>query len=181
MLEKTTIARPYAQAVFELVQESTNIGEWSDALTLLEQIVADPQMRLLFNNPKISHQQLQDLVIEIGAEGFSQQFRNFIKVLVSASRLQYAPQIADLFESMQADAEGTIDVEVSSAYEMDQVQQDSIAKSISERLGKKVKISSTVDESLIGGAVIRAGDSVIDASLRGRLTELGNDLILQNS
>ncbi len=176
MLEKTTIARPYAQAVFELAQESTNAAEWSGALGLLSRIVSDKQMRLLLNNPKVSRQQLQDIVIEIGADIFAQQAKNFIKVLVSASRLQYAPQIAQLFEAMCADAEGIVDVQVSAAYELDEAQQDSIAKGISARLGKKVKITTTVDESLIGGAVIRAGDSVIDASVRGRLTELSNQL-----
>ena len=177
MQEKTTIARPYAQAVFELAQESGNIEEWSSVLALLDQIVSDSQMRQLFNNPKVSHQQLQDLVIEIGGEALSVQAQNFVKILVAASRLQYAPQITQLFAEMRADAEGTVDVEVISAYEMDDAQQNSIAERISTRLGKKVKISSTVDQSLIGGAVIRAGDSVIDASVRGRLTELGNDLV----
>ena len=117
------------------------------------------------------------MVIEVAATGFSQQAKNFVKVLVSASRLQYVPQIAQLFEAMRAEAEGTVEVEVSAAYELDQAQQDAIAKGMSARLGKKVNISTTVDGSLIGGVVIRAGDSVIDASLRGRLTELGNDLI----
>lgn len=177
MLEKTTIARPYAQAVFELAQETSGVSEWSDALAVLSQIVSDSQMRLLVNNPKISHEQLQDLVIGIGNDAFPQPFRNFVKVLVSASRLQYAPQVAELFEAMRAEAEGTIDVEVRAAYELDQAQEDNIARRISERLGKKVKISSTIDESLIGGAVIRAGDSVIDASLRGRLNEMANDLV----
>ena len=106
----------------------------------------------------------------------SNQARNFVKILVAASRLQYASQIADLFESMRAQAEGTVDVEVSAAYELDQSQQDAIANGISARLGKKVSISANVDESLIGGAIIRAGDSVIDASLRGRLNKLSNDL-----
>ncbi len=177
MLEKTTIARPYAQAVFELAQESGNAGEWSAALELLTRIVADEQMQLLLNNPKLSHQQLQGLVIEIGADELSQQARNFVKVLVSAARLAYLPQIVSLFDAMRADAEGTVDVEVIAAYELDQAQKDSIAEGISTRLGKQVTISAVVDESLIGGAVIRAGDSVIDASLRGRLTALGNDLI----
>lgn len=177
MLEKATIARPYAQAVFELARESDNASEWSGALALLSRIVSDKQMQLLTNNPKVSHQQLQDLVIEIAADSLSKQARNFVKVLVSAGRLQYAPQVASLFEAMKADAEGTVDVEVISAYELDQGQQDSIAKGISARLGKKVSISAMVDETLIGGAIIRAGDSVIDASLRGRLTKLGSDLI----
>jgi F-type H+-transporting ATPase subunit delta len=177
MLEKTTIARPYAQAVFELSQDSANTAEWSGVLELLNRIVSDAQMRLLLNNPKVSHEQLQDLVIGIAGDSFSQQAKNFVKVLVSASRLQYATQIAELFEAMLADAEGTIDVKVSSAYELDQAQQDNIAKGISGRLGKKVKITVTIDESLIGGAVIRAGDSVVDASVRGRLSELSNQLI----
>ena len=177
MLEKTTIARPYAQAVFELAEDSGKTAEWSTALDLLQRIVADAQMRLLLNNPKVSHQQLQDLVIDIGAGSFFPLAKNFIKVLVSADRLQYATQIAQLFEAKRADAEGRVDVEVSSAYELDQVQQDDIARGMSARLGTKVSISVIVDESLIGGAVIRAGDSVIDASLRGRLRELSNDLI----
>ncbi len=177
MLEKTTIARPYAQAVFELAQESGTVAEWSSTLDLLKRIVADPQMRVLFNNPKVSDQQLQDLVIGIAGEALSAHARNFVKILVAASRLQYAKQVAELFEGMRAEAEGTVDVEVSAAYELDQAQQDTIAKGISERLGKKVSISANIDESLIGGAIIRAGDSVIDASIRGRLTKLGNDLI----
>lgn len=177
MLEKTTIARPYAQAVFELAQDAGTTAEWSTALDRLQQIIADAQMRLLLHNPKVSRQQLQDLVIDIGANSFFPQARNFIKVLVSAGRLQYVAQIAWLFEAKRADAEGRVDVEVSSAYELDQAQRDSIAKGMSARLGKKVSISASVDQSLIGGAIIRAGDSVIDASLRGRLTELGNNLI----
>ena len=177
MLEKATIARPYAQAVFELAQESKGTSEWSASLELLNSIVSDAQMRLLMNNPNVSHQQLQDLVIEIGGEGFFKEAKNFIKVLVNASRLEYAPQIAQLFEAMRADVEGIVDVRANAAYEMDEAQLDSIAKAISARLGKKVKITTTIDESLIGGAVIRAGDSVIDASIRGRLSELSNQLI----
>jgi len=176
MLEKTTIARPYAQAVFELARDSAGNAEWSAALDLLKRIVADAQLSLLFNNPKVSHTQLQELVIEVGGDSFSQQAKNFVKVLVNAGRLQYAPQISRLFESMRAEVEDTIEVQVSTAYELDQVQQDTIAKRISARLGKQVKIAATIDKTLIGGAVIRAGDSVIDASLRGRLAELSNQL-----
>ncbi|NKB36625.1 MAG: F0F1 ATP synthase subunit delta [Gammaproteobacteria bacterium] len=176
MLEKTTIARPYAQAVFELAQESGAVAEWSSALDLLKRIVSDEQMQVLFNNPKVSDQQLQNLVIEIAGDALGVQPGNFVKILVAASRLQYATQVAELFEAMRAEAEGTVDVEVSAAYELDQAQQDGIANGISKRLGKKVSINVNIDETLIGGAIIRAGDSVIDASVRGRLTKLGNDL-----
>ena len=177
MSEKTTIARPYAQAVFELASEGGNSSEWSDAIALLSKIVADEQMQGLLNNPKVSNEQLFDIVTSIGGQGLSAQSQNLVRVLIDANRLEYAPQISELFEALRAEAEGTVDVEVSSAYELDQGQQDKIAEAIAARLGKKVKISATVDSSLIGGAIIRANDAVIDASIRGRLTELASDLV----
>ena len=88
MLEKTTIARPYAQAVYELAEESGTVEQWSTQLDLLSRIVSDSQMQVLFNNPKVSHQQLQDLVIDIAGDALSDQARNFVKILVAASRLQ---------------------------------------------------------------------------------------------
>ena len=108
--------------------------------------------------------------------GLSELGRNLAKLLVQANRLQYASDIKDQYEQMRAAAEGKVDVEVVTAYTLDRQQQDSIAEIIAGRLGKQVNIVTSVDESLIGGAIIRAGDSVIDASLRGRLTELRNEL-----
>lgn len=176
MLEKSTIARPYAQAVFELSQQTGDAEQWSSSLELLNRIVSDEQMYALLSNPKVTEQQLLDIISEIASSQISGQTMNFVKVLVAAGRLQYIPQIVELFESMRASAQGKVDVEVISAYELDESQKNQIAQSISQRLGKEVNITATVDESLIGGAVIRAGDSVIDASLSGRLQELGNAL-----
>lgn len=176
MLENSTIARPYATAVFELAQETGQVEEWSDALGLLGLLVADKTMRRLITNPKVSRQQLQDLVFDVCGDGLSDLGRNLVRILLQAERLQYSPYIKDLYEQMRAAAEGKVEVEVVTAYSLDSRQQDSIAGTISERLGKQVNISTSVDESLIGGAVIRAGDSIIDASLRGRLTELRNEL-----
>ena len=102
--------------------------------------------------------------------------RNLVKILLQAGRLQYAPSIKNQYEQMRAAAEGRVEVEVVTAYALDDQQQAGIAESIAGRLGKQVNIKTSVDESLIGGAVIRAGDSIIDASLRGRLTELRNEL-----
>jgi len=176
MSEKTTIARPYAQAVFELSREDGSSARWSASLALLNKIVADDQMQKLLGNPKIDREQLQEIVISIGGDELLPQCRNFVKVLLEARRLQFMPQILQLFEAMRAEAEGTVDVEVRAAYELDQAQKDSIAKGVAARLGRKVNINAIVDESLIGGALIRANDSVIDASMRGRLTELANEL-----
>lgn len=176
MLENSTIARPYATAVFELAQETGRVEEWSAMLGLLSLLVSDQTMRRLITNPKVSRQQLQDLALEVCGDELTGLGRNLVKVLVHADRLQYSPHIKDQYEQMRAVAEGKVDVEVVTAYTLDRQQQDDIAGTISGRLGKQVNIKTSVDESLIGGAVIRAGDSIIDASLQGRLTELRNEL-----
>ena len=176
MLETSTIARPYATAVFELAQEAGQVEEWSAMLGLLGLLASDKDMRQLITNPKVSRQQLQDLVFDVCGDGLSELGRNLVKLLVQAGRLQYTAAVKDQYEQMRAAAEGKVDVEVVTAYTLDRQQQDSIAEIIAGRLGKQVNIVTSVDESLIGGAIIRAGDSVIDASLRGRLTELRNEL-----
>ena len=177
MLENSTIARPYATAVFELAQETGQVEEWSAMLGLLGVLTSDKDMRQLITNPKVSRQQLQDLVFDICGAGLSDLGRNLVKLLVGAGRLQYTANIKDQYEQMRAAAKGKVDVEVVTAYTLDEQQQDSIAEIMAGRLSKQVNIVTSVDESLIGGAIIRAGDSVIDASLRGRLTELQNELV----
>ena len=176
MLENSTIARPYATAVFELAQETGQVEEWSAMLGLLGVLTSDKDMRQLITNPRVSRQQLQDLVFDVCGAGLSDLGRNLVKLLVGAGRLQYTANIKDQYEQMRAAAEGKVDVEVVTAYTLDEQQQDSIAEIMAGRLSKQVNIVTSVDESLIGGAIIRAGDSVIDASLRGRLTELRNEL-----
>ncbi len=173
MSEKSTLARPYAQAVFELSQQTAAAGQWSQSLALLNRIVADEQMSALLNNPKVTRQQILDIITEIGSEHLAPQAINFVKVLLAAGRLQYLPEIVSLFESMRAGAEGKADVEIIAAYALDAAQRDAIARRISQRLGKEVSITTSVDKSLIGGAIIRTGDSVIDASLSGQLQKLG--------
>ncbi len=177
MLENTTIARPYATAVFELAQETGQVEEWSAMLGLLSLVVSDTTLRGLITNPKVSRRQLQELVMDVCGAELSDQGRNFVKTLVQAERLQYAAYVQDLYEQMRAEAEGKVEVEVVTAYTLDEQQQDSIATTMSGRLGKQVTVKTSVDEALIGGAVIRAGDSIIDASLRGRLSELRNELV----
>ena len=177
MLENSTIARPYASAVFELARENGQVEEWSGMLGLLSLVVSDKTMRQLITNPKVSRQQLQDLVLEVCGDGLSDLGRNLVKILVRGDRLQYASGIKNQYEQMRAAAEGKVDVEVVTAYKLDGEQQNSIAGIIAERLGKQVNIKTSIEESLIGGAIIRAGDSIIDASLRGRLDELRNELV----
>jgi F-type H+-transporting ATPase subunit delta len=173
----TTIARPYAQAAFEQASEEAAIAEWSELLKLLGQVVADPQMQALLNNPRVNRQQLLEIVTGIGSSKLSATGMNFIKILISAGRLKHVARISTLFEQKWAVAEGRLEVNVTSAYELLPEQKNSIAEAMAKRLGKKINISSLVDQSLIGGMIVRAGDSVIDVSLRGQLNELRRTLI----
>ena len=177
MLANTTIARPYAKAVFEQAREEGNMDGWSTLLGTLAAIVREPQMRLILSNPKVSHAKLLELVSSVYGGKLSASATNFIRVLIKSNRLRFAGQIAELFEQKRADAEGRIDIDVISAYELDSEQAKKIAEAMGRRTGRKVNIASVVDKSLIGGMIIRAGDSVIDASLRGRLNRLRNELI----
>ncbi len=177
MLAKTTIARPYAKAVFEQAQEEGDMEVWSALLKMLDRIVHDPQMRQVLNSPKISHKQLLDLVSSVCGGKLSASATNFIRILIKSNRLGFAGQISELFEQKRAQAEGRIDINVTSAFELDSEQSKRISEAMGKRTGRKVNISSVIDKSLIGGVIIRAGDSVIDASIRGRLNRLRTDLI----
>jgi F-type H+-transporting ATPase subunit delta len=173
--EKATIARPYARAAFEQAREEKKFKDWSAMLGLLGAIGSDPLMRSVIKNPKVSVEQLQGLVADVGGKSLSASGRNFAKALVAAGRLDVAPEVHMQFEQMRARQEGTAEVRVITAYELDEAQQQRIAEIMEKRLGKEIGISAEVDKSIIGGVIIRAGDSVIDASLRGRLRQLGNE------
>ena len=172
MQENITIARPYARAAFEEASADGEFARWSDMLGLLGRIVADPLMHTLIKNPKISHEQLNNILLDLCGRNLNDKRKNFIGILVAARRLSVARQISMIYEELKAEAEGIAGVEVISAYPLEDKQGEQIKQAMARRLDKKIEITSHVDQSLIGGAIIRAGDSVIDASLRGRLQQL---------
>ena len=178
MLEKATIARPYANAAFDQAIEEGKLSDWSAMLNLLGVIVSDSNMNQVINNPKLSNEQLYQFIADIGGDKFNQAGKNFIRILIDAERIGLAAEIFTIFENKRAAAEGISEVDVISAYPLDDAQVNAISDSISKRLGKKVDVNTDEDKDLIGGVIIRAGDSVIDASLRGRLKEL-NSLFAQ--
>ncbi len=177
MQDNTTIARPYARAIFELAQAENNLQQWSDLLKILSLVVIDPEMRKVISSPRVSSEQLLMIISEVTGNQLDSLGQNFVKVLIDANRLRLAPFISDLFEKRRAEAEGRVDIDVLTAYELEPQQSSQLSDVMGKRLGKKVSISAKVDESLIGGIVIRAGDIVIDSSLRGRLNTLRNQLI----
>jgi F-type H+-transporting ATPase subunit delta len=176
MAEKITVARPYAKAVFELAREGDSMAAWSELLTVAAEVAKDPGFNVLLGSPLVEDQQLADLVIEVCGERADQLGRNLIRVLAENDRLAYLPEIDLEFERLRAEAERIVDVQVTSSIELGEAQQQKIAAAMGERLGKNVRLHCEIDESLLGGAVVRAGDLVIDGSLRGRLERLAGAL-----
>lgn len=174
-MEKATIARPYARAAFEQAREEGKLRDWSQMLGLIAAVVQDPLMERVIGDPKLGEERLYGLVADICGERLSATGRNFLRILVDAGRLDIAPEVFTQFEEKRARAEGVSDVDVITAYELDAAQQKQVAEAMKKRLGRDVQIRSEVDQSIIGGVIIRAGDSVIDASLRGRLRQLANE------
>jgi F-type H+-transporting ATPase subunit delta len=171
-MQAITAARPYAQAVYGLAKEQDALTSWSDVLALLNLIVSDANVRLLIKDPRVSKEQIATLIHEVAGGGLDEQAKNLVSLLAERERLGLVPEIARLYEQHRADEEGTVDVEVVSAYALEPAQEQNIAAAVQRRIGKEVNLNTRIDESLIGGAVIRMGDSVIDLSLRGRLTAL---------
>jgi F-type H+-transporting ATPase subunit delta len=174
MLEKATIARPYAEAAFAQALEEGKLSDWSAMLNLLNVVVSDDNMRGVINNPKLSSEQLHQFIVDICGDKLSKTGNNFVRILIDAERISLAAEIYSIFEHKRAAAEGISEVDVISAYPLDEAQISAISESFTTRIGKKIDINTEEDKDLIGGVIIRAGDSVIDASLRGRLKELNS-------
>ena len=172
----SALARPYGLAAFSQAQEEGKVEEWGTMLELLATIMRDATMRGLIANPKVNNQQLAGLIIDVGGDGISNTGGNLVRLMAENERLGEMAGVAAVFEAERDATEGRSHVEVTSAFALTEPQQNNIADSMSKRLGTEVDVSVTVDKSLIGGVVIRAGDTVIDASLRGRLSQLGQAL-----
>ena len=183
MADNNTIARPYAQAVFELANESGDLATWSEALDVAGQLMADGQAAKYLSDPAFNNEQrlefLTGLFDKAGARvlgGEDKKGTNFLKLLLEYRRVAVLPEIAQHFEALKAEVENVVEVTVTSATAISKKQQDTISKALRERLGRDVTIETEIDENLIGGAVIRAGDVVIDGSLRARLEGLATAL-----
>ena len=176
MAEAVTIARPYAQAAFMYARSHQSLKDWSGMLGLLSALASDDAMGKLINNPRVSSTQLADLFVEIAGDHIDAKGANFVRTLADNGRLALLPEIAALFEIERRDAEGTVQAELITAFPATGAQQADIVASLGKRLGREIELSCSVDPDLLGGAVIRAGDLVIDGSVRGKLERLGSAL-----
>ncbi len=176
MAELSTVARPYARALFERASETGRLAEWGEALRLVAAIVGDPAMRQVMEGARIDRRQIGEIVIDVAGDGFDEEMRNLVRLLAENRRLPALPEIAALYEHLRAEAEKQVEAEVESAMPLDAEQERNLAEVLSRRLGRQVRLKVEVKPELIGGAVIRAGDLVIDGSVRGRLEKLATTL-----
>jgi len=176
MTERTTLARPYAEAVYRLAHERKTLKAWSEMLQLVAAVAADPQVATLIDNPRVARERFVDFFLDICGKKLDADAANFIRLLSENHRLVLLPEIAALYETLRAQAEGRVEAEVVSATEVSAAQLKDIAAALKKRLGRDIDLSTRIDPALIGGIVIRAGDLVIDGSVQGKLRALATHL-----
>jgi F-type H+-transporting ATPase subunit delta len=176
MAEAITIARPYAKAIFELAEEKKALKEWSKMLKTLAMIAADKNMQPVLKNPLITTDQLTSLFFDVASGTLNEEAEHLIEMLATNKRLNLLPAITKIYEQYLADAERIIDVKVVSAYPIDSTRLKKLEQALQGYLNRKVTLHMRTDSALLGGAVIYAGDRVIDGSLRGKLNQLSERL-----
>ena len=175
MSDFDTVARPYARALFELAGEEKKLQQWQDNLQQAAVIAADPDMQAMFEQPALLSSELAELFLSVTAAAGIEadaDFSNLISLLAENDRLAALPAIHQQFTTLKQEDEGAIEVLVRSAQELTAEQQDKIASSMAKRLGKEVSITTEIDASLIAGAIVSAGDLVIDGSASGQMQKL---------
>ena len=172
MAENVTIARPYAEAAFQLASAGNALGPWSEALDRLAVVAADPQMRDCIADPKLQPQQLAGLFFDVAGAGLSAEQQNYVRVLVDNERLQVLPEIRDLFVALKNEHEGIKEAKITSAFPMDDDTLKALVADLETRFKAKLNVTVSVDPELIGGVKIAVGDEVIDASVRGKLANM---------
>ena len=176
MADRITIARPYARAAFAEAQADGGLPAWSAALATAAQVVGDERVHALLGDPHVTPEQLTALVADLAGPGLGEHGRNFVATLATNGRLAFLPEISALFDELRDDAEGVADVTVTSAVALDAAQQQVLSAALARRLRRTIRLHCQTDPQLIGGAVLRAGDLVIDGSLSGRLARIAHEL-----
>lgn len=176
MAEKITVARPYAKAAFEYAGEQKALGRWSDTLATASAVVTDARVAKLLTSPRVTPEQLVGLIADIVGSSLDDRGKNFLDTLAQNRRLGLLPEIAAIYEVLRAEVENIADVQVTSAVALDDAQRAHLTTALKKRLKREVRLHCDVDAALIGGAIVRSGDLVIDGSLKARLERLANDI-----
>ena len=172
MAENVTIARPYADAAFALAKGADALGPWSEALAKLAAIVADPSMQECVGDPKLTDDQVVDLIVGIAGDTLNSDQQNFVRLLVENERLKVLPEIRDLFVRHKNAHEGVKEATITSAFSLDDATLAKLTADLEERFKARLEIKVKIDPELIGGVRIAVGDDVIDTSVRGKLANM---------
>ena len=176
MADRATIARPYARAAFAHAQAANELASWSKLLAAAAAGATDSRVARLIGNPHVTGDELVDLLGGLSKQAAGEGGKNFLRALAVNRRLKLLPLIAEQFEKLRADIEGIVDVEVVAARKIEAPQHKKLEAALAKRLGRAVRMHTRIDQSLLGGAIVRAGDLVVDGSLKGRLERLGSAL-----
>lgn len=178
MAENVTLARPYAEAAFQLAKGAgvEAMAAWSGALMHLAKAVSHPEMEECIGNPRLTPNQLTQLCIDVSGQTLTPEQQNFVQVLVENERLIVLPEISVLYDSLKHAQEGIRDAEITSAFALDDAALKNLVVDLGRKFGCQIQASVKVDPALIGGVRIAVGDEVIDASVRGKLSAMATAL-----
>lgn len=172
MAELSTLARPYAKAAFEYARDSQQLSQWAEQLAVAASVAADRTVKAALNDPSLTAEQQAKTLGDLCGDALTAHGRNFIGVLAANKRLGLLPEIYTLFAQYKANREKTVDVEVVSAFDLADEARDKLSAALGKKLERQVNVRTSTDRNLLGGVLIRAGDLVIDGSIRGRLNKL---------
>lgn len=176
MAESITLARPYAKAAFATAMQANALPHWSRMLGLAAAVASDAKVRSKITTPTLDANEVAQSLIDLCGEELDQGCQNFIRLLAKNKRLVLLSQISQLYEVLKANQEKSVDVEITTAYEISADVSKKLAQALKARLQRDIKMVTLVNQSLIGGVVIRAGDTVIDSSVRGKLSKLAESM-----
>jgi len=172
MAELSTLARPYARAAYEYASEAGWLASWETMLALVAAVSQQPKVAAMLSSPAYTATGQAEQLVALCGDDITPQVANFVHLLAEHKRLALLPQISTLFSALKAEQDRTVDVTIASAFELNPIEIEILAKSLGARLERKVNVRAEVEPSLLGGVMVRAGDMVIDGSVRGRLARL---------
>lgn len=172
MAELNTVARPYTKAAFEHAVETGSLDQWSEMLTTATAVSQHETMKLVLGNPGLTSEQKAEAMISVCEEQMDPSTKNFISLLAENQRLALLPEISAQFEQLKANQQHSVEVSVTTAFDLGEQQQQKLTQALSSKLGREVSLTTEVDKSIIGGVIVRTDDMVIDGSIRARLAKL---------
>ena len=172
MAELRTLARPYAKAAFQAASESDSLQFWADQLVLLGSISVDPKVVDAITSSTLDAASQVSTLVDLVGSDLSGAVNNFLHILAENKRLLLLPSVAELFVELKANLERSVEVNISTAFALDDTTETKLTQALKEKLQRDIQVHTNVDKSLLGGVVVRAGDIVIDGSVKGRLAKL---------